>query len=291
MASGPTRSPASFDDSLFSHWRSFVILVLLATRAPGIDIHTAVIERDLLISWVKQSESQNAARLERVRQLFSLVGCVTREQPVKHSKLPNLICEIPGPDDAVIVVGAHYDKVTDSEGVIDNWTGTALLPALYQALKPNSTYTRQHKILFIAFAEEEKGLVGSHHFASQIKSKERTHYQAMVNLDSIGLGPISVWPSKANPRLMELLGQVANATKIPVGAVNLDQVGLSDSASFAAKKIPVIDFHSITQATWPLLHTVKDNPAALKLDDYWTSYQLIAQYIAYLDQKLVATPQ
>ena len=38
-----------------------------------------------------------------------------------------------------------------------------------------------------------------------------------------------------------------------------------------------------------MLHTVKDNPAALKLDDYWNSDQLIAQYIAYLDQKLVAT--
>ena len=267
-------------------WHSFVILFLIGTRASGIEIHTATIDRELLTSWVKQSESQNAARLERVRQLFTSVGCAPRDQPVKHSKLPNLICEIPGPDDAVIVVGAHYDKVPNSEGVIDNWTGAALLPALYQALKPNPTAPRQHKILFVAFAEEEKGLVGSSYFASQIKSKERANYQAMVNIDSIGLGPLSIWASKANPRLMELLGHVANATKTPVGAVNLDQIGLSDSGSFAAKKIPVIDFHSITEATWPLLHTVKDNPDALKLDDYWRSYQFIALYIAYLDQTL-----
>ena len=275
-----------------SNLRNFAILLtLLSTRAPGIELHTAVIERELLTSWVKQPESQNAARLERVRQLFNSVGCVTHEQPVKRSKLPNLICEIPGPDDAVIVVGAHYDKVADSEGVIDNWTGAALLPALYQALKPNSSATRQHKILFVAFAEEEKGLVGSKHFASQIKAKERARYQAMVNIDSIGLGPVKVWPSKSNPRLLELLHHVAHAAKTTVGAVNLDKVGLSDSGPFADRKIPVIDIHSITQATWPVLHTPKDNASALNLDEYWNTYQLIALYIAYLDQELVATPR
>ncbi|HVV44189.1 MAG TPA: hypothetical protein VHC72_03265 [Bryobacteraceae bacterium] len=41
---------------------------------------------------------------------------------------------------------------------MDDWSGTALLPSLYEALKLKS---RHHTFLFIAFAGEEDGLIGS----------------------------------------------------------------------------------------------------------------------------------
>jgi hypothetical protein len=57
------------------------------------------------------------------------------EQPVKGSKLPNLICLLPGSSGRVIIVGGHFDRVSEGDGVVDNWSGAPLLPSLYEAVK------------------------------------------------------------------------------------------------------------------------------------------------------------
>jgi Zn-dependent M28 family amino/carboxypeptidase len=57
------------------------------------------------------------------------------EQPVKGSKLPNVICLLPGTSDKVIVVGAHFDRVSEGDGVVDNGSGASLLPSLHEAVK------------------------------------------------------------------------------------------------------------------------------------------------------------
>ncbi|PYX03200.1 MAG: Zn-dependent exopeptidase M28, partial [Acidobacteria bacterium] len=38
-----------------------------------------------------------------------------------RSKLPNVICVLPGSSDKVIIVGAHFDRVSEGDGVVDNW--------------------------------------------------------------------------------------------------------------------------------------------------------------------------
>ncbi len=267
----------------------FSLALLFALGLAAEPLQVQLLDRDILTQWMSQAEPKNDARLARLRALFTQAGCTPREDPIKHQKLPNLICELPGPDDQIILIGAHYDKVDTSSGVIDNWTGAALLPALFRALQPASGETRHHKLVFVAFAEEEKGLIGSKAYASALRKEDRPRYHAMINVDSLGLGPTAVWPSRNDQQLILYLTHVANATKLPVNLVNLEQVGLSDSLPFRDKKIPTMDFHSITQATWPVLHTHQDNASALVMDDYWNSYRLISTYLAYLDQKLATT--
>lgn len=257
--------------------KTLLLFISLAAHAQNL------LPKEQLKTWVSQAEKKNPERLEKLRALFLEAGCASREQKVRGSKLPNLICEIPGPDDAIIVVGAHYDKVTNSDGVIDNWTGSALLPALYHVLK---SMPHQHKILFIGFAEEEKGLVGSQDYVRLIPKADRSKYRAMVNIDSIGASPLKTWPRRAHPRLLSLLDRLPLAIPVQVGLVNLDQVGMGDSFPFHDKKIPSIDFHSLDNATWPLLHSPRDNAEALHFEDYWTSYRVIATYVAFLDQQL-----
>ena len=74
--------------------------------------------------------------------------------------------------------------------------------------------------------------------------------------------------------------------KLPIFSVNVDQVGTTDSESFADAKIPRITVHSLTQETLGILHTPKDQLSAIRFSDYYDSYRLIAGYIAYLDTKL-----
>jgi hypothetical protein len=79
---------------------------------------------------------------------------------------------------------------------------------------------------------------------------------------------------------------VAKQLNIPVSGVNVEQIGSTDSEQFAALKIPSITIHSLTQETWNahILHTSKDKFSAIRLDDYYQTYRLLAAYIAFLDQ-------
>ncbi len=60
-------------------------------------------------------------------------------------------------------------------------------------------------------------------------------------------------------------------------------VGDDDTHPFFSKKIPVISIHSVTQETWPILHTSKDTAAAVNLNYYYDAYRLVTFYLAYLD--------
>ena len=74
--------------------------------------------------------------------------------------------------------------------------------------------------------------------------------------------------------------------KLPLAGVNVDNIGSTDSEQFRAPDIPAITIHSITQETWPILHTPKDRFSAIRLDEYYQTYRLLAAYLAFLDAKL-----
>lgn len=78
--------------------------------------------------------------------------------------------------------------------------------------------------------------------------------------------------------------------KLPIAAVNVDQVGTTDSEAFARFKIPRITIHSLTQETLPILHSKNDAMTAVHMDDYYASYRLIAGYLAFLDSYLGQIP-
>jgi len=242
----------------------------------------STIENRLQRTANKKAKS-NQERQASLRELFVEAGCQNDrliEQPVKKSRVPNVICTLPGTGDATIVVGAHFDKVSNGDGAIDNWSGASLLPSLYQSL---SAQPRRFTFLFIGFTDEEKGLVGSKFFVEQLTSQQKTDIQAMVNLDSLGLSETKVWVSRADKKLVDLVDKLAIAMHLPLQGMNVEEVGDTDSHSFVAKKIPSIDFHSITQQTLPLLHTSRDDVSAIKLDEYYATYRLLAAYLAFLD--------
>jgi Zn-dependent M28 family amino/carboxypeptidase len=209
---------------------------------------------------------------------------------VKGSKLPNVVCLLPGSSDKVIIVGAHFDHVPEGDGVVDNWSGASLLPSLYQATKIES---RKHTYIFIGFTDEEKGEVGSRFYARQMTKEQVGATDAMVNMDTLGLAPTEVWASHSDKNMTGALVYIAKQLNIPVTAVNVDQIGSSDSVQFSERKIPSITIHSLTQETFDarILHTSKDKLSAMRLDDYYQTYKLLSAYLVFLDQVLgVQTP-
>jgi Zn-dependent M28 family amino/carboxypeptidase len=262
-------------------WLQLGMLLLAAQAA-----HAATffkLDENVIEERLHKVAGANPAREATLKTLFAEVGCKDLSEEHVPRRLPNVVCVLPGESDKTIIVGAHFDKVDAGEGVVDNWSGASLLPSLYQSLANNP---RRHTFIFVGFSAEEIGLIGSKHYVLHMTPEERAKTDAMVNMDSLGLTPTKIWVSHSDPALVSDLAAVAQQSKLPVEGVDVDEVGSSDSESFARRNIPHITIHSVTQDTLPILHSARDNFDAIQPKDYYDSYRLIAAYLAYLDMKL-----
>jgi len=239
------------------------------------------VSAEVLEEHLKRVHRDTKVRGSTLKELFGAAGCADLiEQKPKGLSTPNVICTLPGAETSTVVVGAHYDKVQWGEGLIDNWSGASMLPNLYVALK---NVPRRLTFVFVGFSDEEVGLRGSRAYLKQLDKAQKKSLKAMVNLECLGSGPVMTAPSQSDKLLVLSLAGVAKSLDIPLGFTNVDRVGTSDQASFSAEKIPAIEIHSISQETYPLLHTPRDNLTALRLKDYEDAYRLVAAYLAYLD--------
>ena len=272
----------------FRHQLPAIFLFFVSVNALG-QLQFHVLDENVIELRLKGFSGNNAKREEIIKDLFTKSGCADgiSEQTLNRHMPPNVICVLPGETEEEIVVGAHTDHVEHGEGVVDNWSGAALLPSLYSSLAGNP---RQHTFVFIGFSAEERGMLGSDFYVHHLSKEQRTRIEGMVNMDSLGLGPTKVWATHADKVMLNVLMAAANAMNVPIAAVNVDRVGTTDSESFARFRIPRITLHSITQQTWPVLHSYRDNFGAIKMDDYYASYRLIAGYLAYLDEELGRQP-
>ncbi len=253
-------------------------------------IHFRLQTREVVEGRLKSFSTKNGEREALIRKWFADSGCKAAnlsEQALDRKLPPNVICVLPGETQQVIVVGAHTDKVESGDGVVDNWTGAALLPALVYSL---SAQRRYHTLIFVGFSSEEQGLIGSAYYMDHLTNERRAHIEAMVNFDSLGLGPTKVWASHADKVLLDAVTTTATSANLPLAAANVDNLGTADSESFARYHIPRITLHSVTQQTWSILHSPFDKLAAVKMNDYYDSYKLAAWYVAYLDNVLKAPP-
>jgi Zn-dependent M28 family amino/carboxypeptidase len=137
--------------------------------------------------------------------------------------------------------------------------------------------------VFIAFAAEELGLVGSREYVKALTHDQRSAIRAMINLECLGLTVPEIWASHADPKLFQAYIRVMNALHLQPTAVNVDKVGDDDAHSFRNIGIPTATLHSITQETFPLLHTSKDKVTAVHSGDYYDAYRVAAALLAYLD--------
>ncbi len=262
------------------------LLMLLTTDGQGISIQYGTVPRPEIERRLNAAEQNNAKREQKLRELFAESGCsgeYLAEKPVKHVRVPNVVCTLAGATDSVIVVGGHFDFVDAGKGVVDNWSGCSMLPSLYLSLKG---ILRRHTFVFIGFTNEEKGLVGSRFYVDKMSKDEIKKTSAMINLDSLGTSPTKLESDRGDKKLANALALVARTFKMPLSVVNVHLVGRSDSDSFQDRHVPTLNIHSLTNETFPILHTRRDRMEAIQLDDYYDSYRLMSIYLAYLDQLL-----
>lgn len=262
------------------------LILLIPTFAAAATIAYQTLDRSVIEDRLKAAPSTNQEREQMVRDLFVKAGCpagALQELPVKHVKEPNVLCTLAGDTERTIVIGAHFDFVRRGKGIIDNWSGAALLPSLLESI---NKVPRHHRFIFISFTAEEDGMIGSKAYVKSLSPEQLHQISAMVNMDSLATGPTKVELIRADRDLVGALGRIALTVHLPLNAVNVHKVGRSDSDTFQDAGIPAVDIHSITQETFPILHSLQDRITAVKFDDYYDTYKLLAAYLAYLDGKL-----
>ena len=187
----------------------------------------------------------------------------------------NVVGYCPGTDsifkNQVVVVGAHYDHLGIKKqhvpgedyifnGADDNASGTTGLLEVAAAFGSMPVRTRR-SVLFIAFAGEEKGLLGSHAYVEEpLFPLDST--VAMLNMDMIGRNgedSLYVLGEEESP---DLAG-IARDNNRRVGFTLIGQtheLGGSDHMSFLKKSIPSLFFHS---GLHPEYHKVTDEASLI----------------------------
>jgi len=89
-----------------------------------------------------------------------------------------------------IIISGHYDTVMTG-GFCDNAAGTAAVLELARVFSEasGSLYFPKYTVLFVAFASEELGLIGSLDYVRQHKAQMKD-IVAVVNIDSVGNGEL-----------------------------------------------------------------------------------------------------
>lgn len=255
-------------------------------QPPDVDVRN--ITREALYQQLQQVPLRNGDRAAELVDRFERVGCRGNSLKLETHRripLPNIICELTGSTDRTIVIGAHYDKSPKGRGVVDNWTGVALLPLLYQHLREHSP---RHTFLFIGFAEEELNLVGSKIFVGSLSAASLERIVAMVNLDTFGLTTTLVDPRSASHLVCKLIA-TAESLQLPFEIARMRGPISGDWEPFRNKGVPILNLHSITRRGLKIVHTSKDRLEAVDQRHYYDTYRLVHSYLKWLDDTLVDT--
>ena len=199
----------------------------------------------------------------------------------------NVAGYLPGLTDEYVVIGAHYDHLglgeqyslapslagTIHPGADDNASGTA---GVIELARWFATQPKQKRgILFLTFAGEELGLLGSSYYVNH-PALPLEKEVVMINMDMIGRvrdGKVFIGGVGTGTTLKKLLEEV-----VPKYGLHIDYseagYGSSDHTSFTAKQVPVLFFFSGLHADY---HKPSDTWDKIDAPDAARLLQMIAE--------------
>jgi len=286
-------------------------LPLTADGAPRLDDLLVVqIKRevaDLLLHKTGQCVDSLEARLNRQLRPESFALGVDIEAGVdlleKQCTTHNVLAILPGADSEVegevILLGAHHDHLgwggphsgsrrpdttAIHNGADDNASGVAAVLEIAEKIAARD-YPLRRSVLVALFAAEERGLLGSRHFAEN-GPVDLHRIKSMVNIDMVGrLDPdnrtVMVGGTGTSPIFADLIEKQIRSDRFVV-SMSPEGYGPSDHASFYARDIPVLFF---TTGAHEDYHTPTDDAERIDLE----SEKAIADAIAELIVELADT--
>jgi hypothetical protein len=176
----------------------------------------------------------------------------------EHKIVHNVAGYLPGETNEYVIIGAHYDHLglggqyslapsmtgTVHPGADDNASGTA---GVIELARWFATQPKQKRgILFLTFAGEEEGLLGSEWY---VEHPELPLGQAvtMINMDMIGRvrdGKVYIGGAGTGSTFRPMLDRVAPKYQVTLDYSDIAGYGSSDHTSFTIGHVPVLFFFS-----------------------------------------------
>ena len=178
---------------------------------------------------------------------------IVLEQDEYTGKSHNVVLDLPGEIDKTIVLTAHYDSTSLSQGAYDNMSGSVGLLGIAEkfAKEPH-----RYGLRFVWCGSEERGLLGSKAYVAA-HEEELKDVVLNVNLDMIGciMGKFLACCS-AEEKLVNYIQYLAAMEGFGMKAYQ--DVYSSDSTPFADKGVPSLSFARIAPNNAATIHNSYD---------------------------------
>lgn len=184
--------------------------------------------------------------------------------------------------DSFIVISAHYDHLGGIggnyffPGANDNASGVSMILDLAKHIaKLNDS---KYSILFIAFAAEEMGLLGSKYFVEH-SPVDLKKIKFVINFDMLGTGEegIKVVNSTVYEKQFEILTNINESNNYIPNIYKRGEAANSDHYYFHKAGIP--SFFIYTLGGSAEYHNAKDTPEKLSLHTYNNLFKLLLEFI------------
>ena len=168
----------------------------------------------------------------------------------------NVILDLPGQCDEYIVLTAHYDTTSLSQGAYDNMSGCIGLLSMAEDF---SKQPHRYGLRFIWCGSEERGLLGSKAYCQQ-HEQELNKVVLNINLDMIGSIMGKFIPCcTTEEALVSYLNYFSS--ELGFGCSSKQDVYSSDSTPFADKGVPAVSFARIAPSNTATIHNSYDTAA------------------------------
>lgn len=190
--------------------------------------------------------------IEIVRRQAQTARIVLKQEEYKGQSY-NVVLDLPGEMDEMIVLNAHYDTTSLSTGAYDNMSGCIGLLGIAEAFCRKK---HRYGLRFLWHGSEERGLLGSKAYCIQ-HEEELKKMVLNINMDMIGciMGRF-VAVCTTEEKLVHYVQYLAS--ELGFGIEARDGVRSSDSTPFADKGIPAISFARYAPAHTATIHNSYD---------------------------------
>ena len=183
---------------------------------------------------------------------------ITLKQDEYTGKSHNVILDLPGTKNEYIVLTAHYDSTSLSQGAYDNMSGSIGLLAVAEHF---SKIPHSYGLRFIWCGSEERGLLGAKAYCQQ-HQEELKDIVLNINLDMIGciMGHF-IACCTTEDKLVNYLQYFSMEQGF--GCKPYQDVYSSDSTPFADNGIPAVSFARIAPGNTATIHNSYDTDAVM----------------------------
>ncbi len=199
---------------------------------------------------------------------------IVLKQKEKKGKSHNVVLDLPGECDEYIVLTAHYDSTSLSQGAYDNMSGSVgLLGLAEKFMKAKHHYG----LRFLWCGSEERGLLGSKAYTAA-HEEELKKVVLNVNLDMIGciMGKF-IACCTAEEKLVHFIQYFGSMEGFGIAA--RQDVYSSDSTPFADKGVPAVSFARIAPNNTATIHNSYDTMKVMKMEHMQKDIDFIAKFV------------